>query len=100
MEHLSRTWSFEEPERALSLRMFSRDILSDDGGFTVKHHQQTFVWQKQQETIVLSYVGVFISYKPVCGMRSLIVNLLSRPREEPPALQQGSVEPMPSLLYP
>lgn len=48
MEHLSRTWSFEKPEfeplrEPCSLRLFSRDILSDDGGFTVKHHQQTFV---------------------------------------------------------
>lgn len=46
--HLSRTWSFEKPDfeplrEPCSLRMFSRDVLSDDGGFTVKHHQQTFV---------------------------------------------------------
>lgn len=39
---LRRTWSFEEPE-GLVLRDVSRDVLSDDGGFTVKHHQQTFV---------------------------------------------------------
>lgn len=83
-------WGAWERERALSLRMFSRDILSDDGGFTVKHHQQTFVWQKQQETIVLSYVGVSSAVSQ-CVEWGAWLSACS------PGLGE---EPTPSLLYP
>lgn len=56
-----------------SLKMFSRDIVSDDGGFTVKHHQQTLFDKTTKKTIELSSVGVFISRRQVCGVRSLTV---------------------------
>jgi hypothetical protein len=50
MEQLSRAWSLRSL-RALSVRMFPRDVLSDDGGFTVQHHQQTFVWQNNKRPL-------------------------------------------------
>lgn len=42
-----------------SLRMFSRDIVSDDGGFTVKHHQQTLFDKNNKKDHCVELCGCF-----------------------------------------
>lgn len=91
-------------KRLISPECFPKDVLSDNGGFTVKHHQQTFVLakknkQKKRATIVLSSVTVFISCKQLCEVRSLIAACFPGGREEAPsaAVQQSLASPV-SLL--
>lgn len=67
----------------------------------MKHHQQTFGGEK---TIVLSCAGVFISYKPLCEIRSLSFNCFRFRglREEGPqsCCSQSSTQPVPCPPFP
>lgn len=80
-----------------SIGCFLRAALSDDGGRTGKHHQQTFVLTKQKKITVLSSVGVSLAISKHMDKESGFQLAFKAPGEEPPALQQSSAEPALSL---